>query len=53
MPVESLVVVTFVVAMFAAFMVAVGGVWIWTNLPHRAPRRVRPAPARGEPVAAR
>lgn len=38
MPVESVVVVTFVVAMFAIFMAALGGVWIWTNLPDRPAR---------------
>lgn len=35
MPAESLPVVTLVIAMFATFMVVLGGVWIWSN---RTPR---------------
>lgn len=40
MPAETVVVLTVVLAMFGAFMVVLGSVWIWTNLPERAPREV-------------
>lgn len=40
MPAETVVALTVVVAMFGVFMVVLGTVWIWTNLPDRAPRRV-------------
>jgi hypothetical protein len=39
MPAETVVVLTVVISMFAVFMVALGGVWIWTNLPPRQARR--------------
>lgn len=31
MPIESVIVVTGVVAMFGTFMAVLGGVWIWSN----------------------
>lgn len=48
MPAETVVVLTVVIAMFATFMVTMGGVWIWTNLPAKAERR----PATTSPQAA-
>ena len=39
MPVETVVVLTVVIAMFAVFIGVVGAVWIWSNLPARSPQR--------------
>lgn len=44
MPAETVVVLTVVIAMFATFMVTMGSVWIWTNLPDKAERRPATAP---------
>ena len=40
MPAATVVVLTVVFAMFGLFMVVLGSVWIWTNLPERAPQKV-------------
>lgn len=39
MPAETVVVLTVVCAMFGVFMVVLGSVWIWTNLPERAAQK--------------
>lgn len=43
MPAATVVVLTVVFAMFGLFMVVLGSVWIWTNLPARAPQKVASA----------
>ncbi len=35
MPTDAIPFIGFIVAAFSIFMVAVGGVWIWTNLPDK------------------
>jgi heme/copper-type cytochrome/quinol oxidase subunit 4 len=35
MPAESIPVLAFIIAAFGVFIVTVGGVWIWTNLPDK------------------
>jgi hypothetical protein len=43
-----------VIGMFAVFMVALGGVWIWTNLGDRKPAAARaPAISRDTAMAGR
>ena len=44
MPAEAVVVVAVVIGMFAIFMLALGAVWVWTNLPDD---KAIPAPAAG------
>lgn len=39
MPAETVVVLSVVCGMFAIFMVVLGSVWIWTNLPEPAARK--------------
>ena len=39
MPAETVAVLTVVFAMFGLFMVVLGAVWIWTNLPEPAPQK--------------
>lgn len=46
MPAETVVVLTVVIAMFATFMVVLGAVWIWCNLPAASPRRAEQAAPR-------
>lgn len=35
MPTDALPFIATVIAAFGVFIVAVGGVWIWTNLPNK------------------
>jgi hypothetical protein len=53
MPLESVLVVALVLAMFGLFMTVLAAVWIWTNLPDRTPRATQPASARPASAPAR
>lgn len=35
MPPEAIPAIAFIIAAFSVFIVTVGGVWIWTNLPEK------------------
>lgn len=54
MTVGTMAVLAVVIGMFAVFMVALGGVWIWTNLGDRKPAAARaPAISRDTAMAGR
>lgn len=53
MPAGTVVVLTVVIAMFAIFMLVLGAVWIWTNLPDAKSRAARDAAPRPQEAAAK
>lgn len=53
MPVTTILVLALIVAMFAVFMIVLGGVWIWCHLPEPSPRRVSATTSGAAAAAAR